>query len=63
MDKARYEVWQGGIMVAAVEAPEPFAQISIQHYAMQYLQDGPITLKERIKGRMKVVAEARLARD
>ena len=58
MTEARFEIWQGGIMVAATEGDPDSARTGIQHYAAQYLEDGPITIKERIKGRMRVVAHA-----
>lgn len=58
MPDARFEIWQRGIMVAATEGDPDSARLDIQHYAAQYLDDGPITIKERIKGRMRVVAHA-----
>jgi len=41
------ELWQDGIMVAAVSAPdEETMRREISHYAMMYAQDGPVTVKE-----------------
>lgn len=43
----RFEVWQGGIMVASVEASEHHQAIKeISHYAMLYERDGPIEIRE-----------------
>lgn len=43
----RFEVWQDGIMVAAVEASEHHQALKeISHYAMLYERDGPIQIKE-----------------
>lgn len=61
MDSARFEVWQNGQMVARVEGPRKQAQADILHYVVQYLVDGPLQVKERVRGRMKVVALANLA--
>lgn len=63
MPDARFEIWQRGIMVAATEGDPDSARSGIQHYAAQYLDDGPITIKERIKGRMRVVAHASITGD
>lgn len=41
-----FELWQDGIMVAAAGSDnEDEARREIWHYAMQYVQDGPIEIK------------------
>ena len=43
-----YELWQGGIRVVVVEAPTATqATKEINHYIMQYAQDGPVVVKKR----------------
>ncbi len=61
MNKARFELWQGGVLVALVEAPEAAARAGIQQLAALCLEEGPITIWERRHGYIEVVAEARLA--
>lgn len=40
------ELWQDGIMVASVSGPtEASVDREIQHYAMMYVQDGPVEIK------------------
>lgn len=42
----RAEVWQDGVMVAAVEHINHLTVArEIMHYAYQYAQDGPVTVK------------------
>lgn len=60
-DSARFELWQGGQMVARAEGPRKQAEAEILHYVIGCLPDGPLQIKERINGRMKVVATANLA--
>lgn len=43
--RVRLELYQGGQMVAAVDAPKSDALREIRHYAMMYAQDGPCTIK------------------
>ena len=44
----RIEGWQGGLRVFVVEADDPQrARSEAMHYAIQYAQDGPVTLKEK----------------
>lgn len=61
MDSSRFEIWQNGQKVASVEGPHKQAQADILHYVCLYLDDGPLQIKERVKGRMKVVAMVKLA--
>jgi hypothetical protein len=40
------ELWQAGVIVAKVEGPTQAAiGREIQHYAMMYVQDGPVEVK------------------
>lgn len=42
----RYQLWQDGIEVAGVDAPNlDSARREIMHYAMVYGQDGPVEIK------------------
>jgi hypothetical protein len=44
----RAELWQDGIMVAAVDAPTlDECNREIEHYAMMYRQDCPVTIKRK----------------
>ena len=46
-----YEIVQNGVVMASVEADKPFqAKAEILHYAMQYLDEGDVTIREK-KGR------------
>lgn len=46
----KFELWQGGMKVAAVDCPEYHTGLrEISHYAMMYEQDGPIELRENSK--------------
>lgn len=47
-----YELWQDGIMVASVcGGTEEQARREIEHYAMQYVVDGPVEIRPRnLKG-------------
>lgn len=41
-----FEIWQGGIAVAMGSGPDLDAvRREMLHYATQYIQDGPITIK------------------
>lgn len=41
------ELWQDGMMVASVNAPDPDTLArEIAHYAAMYSQDGPVTVKK-----------------
>lgn len=45
-EQHRFELWQGGLMVAAVESPDKDrALLEAGHYAMIYSQDGPVEIK------------------
>jgi hypothetical protein len=42
------ELWQDGVMVAAVDAPTlDECNREIEHYAMMYRQDGPVQIKRK----------------
>lgn len=42
------ELWQDGILVASVDAPTiGEAEKEIQHYALMYSEDGPVTIKRK----------------
>lgn len=44
----RFELWQEGIMVAAVNSPNYHRGLrEIAHYANVYAQDGPVQIKEK----------------
>jgi len=50
----RYRLYQGGVMVVYVEAPTKEQAVrEIQHYAMMYLQDGPVKIVPRPQGEAK----------
>jgi hypothetical protein len=43
----RFQLWQDGIMVAAVDCPERHLALKeISHYASLYERDGPIKIRE-----------------
>ena len=45
----RYQIWQGGIMVAEVGGTIlPVVQSEARHYAAKYLEEGPIEIKVRL---------------
>lgn len=47
IEEFRFQLWQSGVMVAAVSAPDRArALVEIGHYAKQYEQDGPTEIKE-----------------
>jgi hypothetical protein len=42
------ELWQGGVLVASVDAPtKNVAEREINHYALMYSQDGPVIIKRK----------------
>ncbi len=41
----RVEIWQDGLMVAAMSGPDGSCGADASHYAMQYGQDGPIEVR------------------
>ena len=44
----RAELWQDGMMVACVEtSSRKDTEREINHYALMYAQDGPVTIKWR----------------
>lgn len=44
----RYELWQNGMRVAAVDAPDDESALrEIGHYAMMYSQDDPVPVRVR----------------
>ena len=48
----KFELWQGGIRVAAVESTRRHeAEREINHYAMMYAADGPWEIKETTRTR------------
>jgi len=42
-----FRIRQGGVTVASASGPDPVAQESILHYAMQYRQDGDLTIQRQ----------------
>jgi hypothetical protein len=45
-DEWKAKLWQDGIVVAAVFGPNgESVQREIQHYAAQYVQDGPVRIE------------------
>lgn len=45
-DEYTFEIWQGGMMVAEVTAPDlESARREALHYAITYAQDGPVEIK------------------
>lgn len=48
MKRFVYELWQGGIMVASVDAAtKKDALKEISHYALMYQQDGKVEIREK----------------
>jgi len=48
----RAEIWQGGMMVACVEGPSRKAiECDVCRYAVQYAQDGPVSIRYSMKAR------------
>jgi hypothetical protein len=46
MKRYQFQLWQSGIEVASVDAPDlASAQREIMHYAMMYAQDGPCEIR------------------
>ena len=58
----RIEIWQGGLMVAAMSGPEGSCSGDAAHYAMQYGQDGPIEVR-MFHGAAAIQREEELARE
>ena len=59
-ERHRFQLWQDGIMVAAVDCPNRYSALKeIAHYAGVYGQDGPVKIKEVINGRAVDVGEVR----
>jgi len=54
-ERHRFQLWQDGIMVAAVDSPNRHSAMrEIAHYAAVYEQDGPVKIKE-VKPRRRAV--------
>lgn len=57
--KHDYELWQGGVMVAATCGKDAHKQI--MHYAWQYAEDGPVEVRakngsfDKLKGLLVMV--------
>jgi hypothetical protein len=47
--EAEFEVWQDGMMVAAVCGPEIQAKSEIWHYAAQYALDGEVEVRGYVR--------------
>lgn len=53
-DTAEFEVWQGDDMQASTSGPRADALREAQHYATQYVEDGPVTIYEVIRKKVKL---------
>lgn len=47
MSSEEYRLIQGGIEVASVCGPSEDARREIVHYAMMYVEDGPVRIEQR----------------
>ncbi len=55
-ERREYRIVQDGMTVASVSGPSKDAQRDIAHYAMQYYDDGPLRVEEKINGKWHRVA-------
>ena len=58
----RRELWQGGQMVALVEADQASADREIMHYAMMYSEDGPVEIRGGIPVHIRALARSQRRR-
>ena len=49
-EEMQFELWQDGVMVAQVVGPSQQAWQEIRHYALMYVQDGPVVILDKQTG-------------
>lgn len=60
-ERHRFQLWQDGIMVAAVEsASRHSAMKEIAHYAAVYEQDGPVKITEVKRRTQRIVGKGQV---